>query len=46
LDTRVDDLVFTGNNLAMLDEFKTLMMKEFDMTDLGKLHHFLVIEVD
>jgi hypothetical protein len=41
----VDDLVFTGNDLEMLHEFKLSMMKEFEMTDMGELHHFLGIEV-
>ncbi|CAL2260415.1 unnamed protein product [Prunus armeniaca] len=42
----VDDLIFTGNNLDMLNEFKLSMMREFEMTDLGELHHFLGIEVN
>ncbi|XP_061989507.1 uncharacterized mitochondrial protein AtMg00810-like [Rosa rugosa] len=41
----VDDLIFIGNSLEMLNEFKLSMMKEFEMTDLGELHHFLGIEV-
>jgi hypothetical protein len=41
----VDDLIFTGNDLELLNGFKLSMMKEFEMTDLGKLHHFLGIEV-
>ena len=41
----VDDLIFTGNNLRMLNDFKRIMMREFKMTDLGELHHFLGIEV-
>ncbi|CAL8157460.1 unnamed protein product [Prunus armeniaca] len=42
----VDDMIFTGNNLDMLNEFKLSMMREFEMTDLGELHHFLGIEVN
>ncbi|KAG7557256.1 Reverse transcriptase RNA-dependent DNA polymerase [Arabidopsis suecica] len=30
----VDDLIFTGNNRAMCDEFKESMMLEFEMSDL------------
>ncbi|XP_070682896.1 uncharacterized mitochondrial protein AtMg00810-like [Malus domestica] len=41
----VDDLIFTGNDLELLNGFKLFMMKEFEMTNLGKLHHFLGIEV-
>ena len=41
----VDDLIFTGDNMKMLSEFKNSMMKEFEMTDLGELHHFLGIGV-
>ncbi|GAU32111.1 hypothetical protein TSUD_357950 [Trifolium subterraneum] len=41
----VDDLIFTGNNSVMVKGFKESMMKTFDMTDLGKMRHFLGIEV-
>ncbi|GKC06953.1 retrovirus-related pol polyprotein from transposon TNT 1-94 [Tanacetum coccineum] len=41
----VDDLIFTGNDKQMYVQFKTLMMNEFDMTDLGKVRYFLGIEV-
>ncbi|CAL5408817.1 unnamed protein product [Camellia sinensis] len=41
----VDDLIYTGNDSAMFDAFKSSMMKEFAMTDLGMLHYFLGIEV-
>ncbi|CAA7032829.1 unnamed protein product [Microthlaspi erraticum] len=41
----VDDLLFTGNNDEMLEEFKCSMKREFDMTDLGKMRYFLGIEV-
>ena len=41
----VDDLIFTGNDLELLNGLKLSMMNEFEMTDLGKLHHFLGIEV-
>jgi len=32
----VDDLIFTGNDKSMCEEFKKLMMLEFDMSDLEK----------
>ena len=41
----VDDLIFTGNDRNMCEEFKKLMMLEFDMSDLGKMKYFLGIEV-
>jgi hypothetical protein len=41
----VDDLIFTGNNELMFAEFKTSMLREFDMTDLGRMRFFLGIEV-
>ncbi|VVA36400.1 PREDICTED: Retrovirus-related Pol poly from transposon, partial [Prunus dulcis] len=37
----VDDIVYTGNNQAMLEEFKQDMMEKYEMTNLGLLHHFL-----
>ena len=39
----VDDLIFTGNNSSMIKEFKTLMEKEFEMTNLGLMAYFLGI---
>jgi hypothetical protein len=41
----VDDLICTGNDVHMIHEFKQSMMKEFAMTDLGKMKYFLGIEV-
>lgn len=41
----VDDLIFTGNDRVMCDEFKSSMMLEFDMSNLGKMKHFLGVEV-
>lgn len=41
----VDDLIYTGDDDIMLGEFKESMMKEFDMSDLGKMRFFLCIEV-
>lgn len=29
----------------MLSTFKKSMMKEFEMTDLGKMRYFLILEV-
>ena len=41
----VDDLIFTRNDRNMCEEFKKLMIQEFDMSDLGKIKYFLGIEV-
>lgn len=39
----VDDILYTGSNQEMLDEFKEDKKKKYDMVDLGLLHHFLGI---
>lgn len=41
----VDDLIFTGNDVPMFDEFKQSMTTEFDMMDLGRMRYFLGIEI-
>ncbi|KAK8918643.1 hypothetical protein KSP39_PZI022153 [Platanthera zijinensis] len=41
----MDDMIFTASNPAMFEEFKRLMKKEFEMTDLGELSYFLGVEV-
>ena len=41
----VDDLLVTGNNAALIDEFKLEIMKVFQMTDLGLMTYFLGIEI-
>ncbi|KAE8667942.1 hypothetical protein F3Y22_tig00112352pilonHSYRG00005 [Hibiscus syriacus] len=41
----VDDLIFTGSNPSMFNEFKDVMMKEFEMTDMGLMAYYLGIEV-
>ena len=41
----VDDLIYTRNNTTMFESFKKSMMAEFEMSDLGMMHHFLSIEV-
>nr|GEW66392.1 putative RNA-directed DNA polymerase [Tanacetum cinerariifolium] len=45
LHGELNDLFFTGNDKQMYVKFKTSMMNEFDMTDLGKVRYFLGIEV-
>ncbi|GKV40339.1 hypothetical protein SLEP1_g47998 [Rubroshorea leprosula] len=41
----VDDLIFTGNNANMFEEFKKAMTQEFEMTDIGLMCYYLGIEV-
>ncbi|PRQ42077.1 putative RNA-directed DNA polymerase [Rosa chinensis] len=41
----VDDLIFTGNDEYMFEEFKKSMKDEFDMSDLGMMRYFLGVEV-
>lgn len=41
----VDDLIFTGNYESMFAEFKSSIMLEFDMTDLGKMRYYLGIKI-
>lgn len=41
----VDDLRFMGNNSDMFSDFNKSMMDEFVMSNLGKMHYFLDLEV-
>ncbi|KAA3479438.1 retrovirus-related Pol polyprotein from transposon TNT 1-94 [Gossypium australe] len=41
----VDDLIYTGDNMEIIEQFKNSMMSEFDMSNLGLMHYFLGIEV-
>jgi hypothetical protein len=41
----VDDILFTGDDPTMIQDFKQSMVKEFEMTDLGLLAYFLGLEV-
>jgi len=41
----VDDLIFIGNDELMLAEFKNSILREFEMTNLGRMRFFLDIEV-
>nr|XP_017251133.1 PREDICTED: uncharacterized mitochondrial protein AtMg00810-like [Daucus carota subsp. sativus] len=41
----VDDMIFTGNNPGMFDDFKKVMTNEFEMTDIGQMSYFLGVEV-
>ncbi|KAM1324060.1 hypothetical protein EV1_044901 [Malus domestica] len=41
----VDDLIFTGSNPSMFEEFKRVMTNEFEMTHIGLMAYYLSIEV-
>ena len=41
----VDDFLFTGNDVKMMQNFKEDMMQAYEMSDLGLLNYFLGIEV-
>ncbi|KAL0364613.1 UNVERIFIED_CONTAM: Retrovirus-related Pol polyprotein from transposon TNT 1-94 [Sesamum angustifolium] len=42
----VDELIYTGNNEKMIQDFKEDMMKTFEMSDLGLMHFFLGIVIN
>ncbi|KAJ0647711.1 putative RNA-directed DNA polymerase [Helianthus annuus] len=42
----VDDIVLTASNDTLLHDIIRALSREFAMTDLGRLHHFLGIKVD
>ncbi|KAG6391565.1 hypothetical protein SASPL_149321 [Salvia splendens] len=41
----VDDLLFCGDDEKMIHDFKIEMMKRYEMSDMGLLHHFLGMEI-
>ncbi|CAL9007544.1 unnamed protein product [Prunus brigantina] len=41
----VDDIIYTGSSRELMMEFKIEMMRQYEMTDLGLLHHFLGLGV-
>ena len=41
----VDDLIFASNNDEMSHEFSQSMSKEFEMSMIGELSHFLGLKV-
>lgn len=40
----VDDMLVTKSKLEAIAEFKSQMLSEFEMSDLGRLNYFLGIE--
>ena len=41
----VDDLIFTGTNPKLFEDFKRAMSLEFEMTDIGIMSYYLGLEV-
>lgn len=41
----VDDLLVTGDDTKLVEEFKQEMMQAFEMTDLGLMSYFLGLEI-
>lgn len=37
----VDDIIYNGSSVELMEEFKTDMMNKYEMTNLDLLHHFL-----
>ena len=41
----VDDIILTASSTAVLRRIISALQREFNMKDLGKLHHFLGMQV-
>lgn len=41
----VDYLIYIGNDVKMCNDFKSSMMSKFDMYNLGRMRHFLGVEI-
>jgi len=41
----VDDIIYTSSSIFLVDEFKSQMMNEFEISYMGLLHYFLGLEV-
>jgi hypothetical protein len=41
----MNDLIFTGNNPSMFEDFKKTITQEFKITDIGLMSYYLGIEV-
>ncbi|KAH9681198.1 hypothetical protein KPL71_026879 [Citrus sinensis] len=41
----VDNLIFTGSDPSLFEEFKRVMIKEFEVIDIGLMAYYLGIEV-
>lgn len=45
IGVHVDDILVTGTRKSLIQQFKEEMSRNFDMSDLGRLSHYLGIEV-
>ncbi|XP_055822197.1 uncharacterized mitochondrial protein AtMg00810-like [Solanum dulcamara] len=41
----MDDMIFTKNNPSMFNDFKKVIAKEFEMTDIGEMSYFFGVKV-
>ncbi|KAG6470938.1 hypothetical protein ZIOFF_072026 [Zingiber officinale] len=41
----VDDVIYAGTDIKMVEDFKLAMMKKFEMSDLGLMRYFLGFQV-
>lgn len=41
----IDDLIYTGNSVRLMKKFKSSVINEFEMTDLGLKTYFLGLEM-
>lgn len=41
----LDDIIYTRSSNELISEFKSEMMKQYEMTNKGLLHHFLGLGV-
>ena len=41
----VDDIIFGATNESLCDEFSKLMQKEFEISMMGELSHFLGLQI-
>ena len=42
----VDDMIYMGTNEELVEQFRSSMKQQFEMSDLGLLHYFLGLEVE
>jgi len=42
----VDDLIILASNMPMMNELKSKLEEEYDMSDLGELHFFLGVHIE
>lgn len=41
----VDDIIITGNDIVLMNSLNKLLIKEFEIKDLGQLRYFLGMEI-